>query len=205
VLRHPPAATPAIVAPAAVAVTLVSLAPTAAAATPDPPARPEEPPPAEPETPAGKADPGDAPPEAAPQPQPSAEPPSPPASPDTPQLLTATAPGGCAVPSEVQAALQDATVRAALHRIPSARRSVANAVMLWDGQWIAAGALADAATAAPIRQAIAAAVRRADPGCAAAPIRGPMFFVVPDEAGAMVLVMGAAQWRWSDLADPAES
>lgn len=107
---------------------------------------------------------------------------------------------GCALSDDVLAALQADTARAALTRIPERRRSVAGAVMLWDGGWVKTGALADPAIARPIRAAVEEAVRAADPACAAAAVTGPVLLIVPDAAGSMVLVVGSGAWRWADLA-----
>lgn len=112
---------------------------------------------------------------------------------------------GCALTDAVRAALQAEAPRAALARIPGRRRSVAGAVMLWDGGWIRSGALADARVARPIRTAIGDAVRAAEPACAAAPVSGPVLLIVPDAGGAMVLVLGSGAWRWADLAADREA
>jgi len=110
---------------------------------------------------------------------------------------------GCALSDRVLAALRAASPRAALARIPERRRSVAGAVMLWDGDWIRTGALADARVALPIRTAVAQAVEAAGPACAGAPVAGPVLLIVPDVAGATVLVVGSGTWRWADLATDA--
>jgi len=110
---------------------------------------------------------------------------------------------GCALSDRVLAALRADSPRAALARIPERRRSVAGAVMLWDGDWIRSGALADARIALPIRTAVAQAVEAAGPACAGAPVAGPVLLIVPDVAGATVLVVGSGTWRWADLATDA--
>lgn len=112
---------------------------------------------------------------------------------------------GCVLTDAVHAALQAEGPRAALARIPARRRSVAGAVMLWDGGWVRSGALDDARVARPIRAAIVEAVRAAEPGCAAAPVSGPVLLLVPDAGGATVLVLGSGTWRWADLAADREA
>lgn len=112
---------------------------------------------------------------------------------------------GCALTGAIHAALQAEAPRAALARIPERRRSVAGAVMLWDGGWVRSGALADARVARPIRDAIVEAVRAAEPACAATPVSGPVLLLVPDAGGAMVLVLGSGTWRWADLAADREA
>jgi len=133
-----------------------------------------------------------------------AEAPAPPeaeaAAPAEPQAGGAETAGSCAVSDAVLAALQTEASRRALQRIPRPRRSAANALMLWDGGWIRTGALADASVARPIRSAIVEAVRTAGRSCADAPVTGPVLLIVPEEAGAVVLVVGSGTWRWSDIA-----
>jgi len=155
------------------------------------PAAPEP----EPEPPAA-ATPDAAAPPAAP---PSAEP-APPAPDPAPAAEEAEAVGPCALADGVQAALRADGPRAALQRIPRQDRSAANAVMLWDGQWVRGGPLADAAVARPIRAAIVEAVRAADRACAEASVTGPVLLIVPEGSGAAVLVVGSGVWRWSDVA-----
>ena len=127
----------------------------------------------------------------APEPPPPAAPPDP--SPDT-------TPVDCALADDVRAALEAEGPRAALARIPAHRRSVAGAVMLWDGRWVRDGALAEPTVARPIRRAVADAVRAADPACAAAPVTGPVVLILPEAAGSLVVVVGSGTWRWADLA-----
>jgi hypothetical protein len=100
----------------------------------------------------------------------------------------------------VQAALAEGPARAALARIPRPQRSMANAVMLWDGAWVRSGVLADERVARPIRDAVDAAVRSAAPACAEAPVTGPVLLLLPDAGETLVLVVGSGAWRWRDLA-----
>jgi hypothetical protein len=99
---------------------------------------------------------------------------------------------GCVLSDRVLAALLSEAPRAALARIPDRRRSVAGAVMLWDGGWVRTGALAEARIAQPIRAAVVQAVKAAGPACAAAPVAGPV-----------LLIVGSGTWRWADLATDA--
>lgn len=145
------------------------------------------------------------PPDIAPQYVDTAPPPEPPARPlDDPVALAVStaanqAPaGGCALAGWLQQALQaDPQVQAGLPQIPRASRSLANALMLWDGGWID---LPAGGTGVPaVRAALQAGVRAAPADCLNQPVRGPEFIVLTGADGATVLTIGSGEWRWADL------
>ncbi len=110
--------------------------------------------------------------------------------------LPAPVAGGCDLTDTVQAALRaDPAARAALASLPPRARSVANAVMLWDGRWIGSGD-----EFGPIRTIVLAALRSASADCRAATQAGPRLIVVAGRPD-FVLAVGSGRWRWGDL-DP---
>jgi hypothetical protein len=90
-------------------------------------------------------------------------------------------------------------VRRSLDEMPPAQRSVANAVMLWDGQWsqdsISGGK-------ALLRALLIKAVAGARPECLSNVNHGPVLFYVPDANATVVIAVGSGDWRWGDLILP---
>lgn len=106
----------------------------------------------------------------------------------------------CPIVASLRQALErDAAIGAALMRIPRASRSVANAVMLWDGRWVAPERAGGAATIGAIRDTIAAVLDRAAAKCGKQAILGPVFVPVTNESETLVLAFGSGEWRWEDL------
>ncbi len=108
----------------------------------------------------------------------------------------------CQLTAWLQKALQaDPQVQAALAEIPKPARSVANAIMLWDGGWV--GPRLDAAVGvATIRTAVISGVRSAPAACQAQIVRGPELIILTQGAGSTVLAIGSGEWRWGDLLAP---
>lgn len=107
---------------------------------------------------------------------------------------------GCRLGEALQAMLQDdAEVTAALSRIPREARSVANALMLWDGAWVEKRAFDGSDGLLPVRRAILAGVSTAPISCREQVISGPMFLAVNGQPGTTLLALGSGSWRWSDL------
>ncbi|WP_309643920.1 hypothetical protein [Phenylobacterium sp.] len=105
----------------------------------------------------------------------------------------------CQLTQWIQGALrEDATVRAALSAIPREARSLANAIMLWDGRWVESASMS-ARQSAPIREAIILGVRTAPAACRDETLRGPLLIAVPDRFGTTLLAVGSGVWKWSDL------
>ena len=91
---------------------------------------------------------------------------------------------------------QSPAIQQALSGLPLKSRSVANALMLWDGQW------PDDSTSggqALLRALLIKAVSNARPECQMAMNRGPVLFLVPDRQATVVLAVGSGTWRWRDL------
>lgn len=105
----------------------------------------------------------------------------------------------CQLTQWIQGALQqDAAVRAALSAIPREARSLANAIMLWDGRWVESRGVS-ALQATPIREAIIVGVLTAPAACRDEAMRGPLLIAVPDRFGTTLLAVGSGVWKWSDL------
>lgn len=95
----------------------------------------------------------------------------------------------------------DPEALAGLSRLPRRSRSVANAVMLWDGRWVERPGTAEAL--APVRRALIDTVRSASPTCMQAENRGPVFLVVEGAGEPLLLTVGSGVWRWSSLLEGA--
>lgn len=94
-------------------------------------------------------------------------------------------------------------VQHGLAEMPSAERSVANAVSLWDGRWPQ-----DSTSGGKelLRAVLAKAVGAARPDCLTIANHGPALFFIPDGGTTAVLAVGSGEWRWGDLvASPAVS
>ncbi|MBA3810959.1 MAG: hypothetical protein H0X27_04805 [Caulobacteraceae bacterium] len=106
----------------------------------------------------------------------------------------------CQLAQTLQLALQaDARIQGALALIPRDSRSVANAIMFWDGRWVAVNALGGEAALEPIREAIVQGLATAPPDCRERFNSGPILVTVEGPAGATVLVVGSGPWRVADL------
>lgn len=108
--------------------------------------------------------------------------------------------GGCDLTDTVQTALRESdAARASIAALPRSERSVANAIMLWDGHWVGARSPGDGRIMAGIRDVVRATVRAASPDCRAQLQAGPRLIVLPG-APDVVLALGSGRWRWNDLA-----
>ena len=104
----------------------------------------------------------------------------------------------CDLTQWLQTALQNnPQAQAALAQIPRPARSVANAMMLWNGRWVQTPAAAGGLQA--LRAAVLAGVASAPQACRAEVIRGPVLLTLADPAGSTVLAIGSGEWRWDDL------
>ncbi|CAN5307539.1 hypothetical protein BH11PSE2_BH11PSE2_08720 [soil metagenome] len=107
----------------------------------------------------------------------------------------------CRFTETLQAVLQDdPEFRLAMAKVPRPSRSVANAIMLWNGAWTDPSAPGPDGVGA-MQAAIMEGVRAAPLACQQAPLHGPLFMIMPDEPEATILVLGAADWRWADTLD----
>lgn len=118
-----------------------------------------------------------------------------------PLVPTQGAGADCGLAETIGAALQgDAQVIAALDRVPRRARSVANAVMLWNGDWVSDDAATPGALEA-VRAALSLRIEEAPEGCRAEVLAGPVFIPLRASDGTVVLTIGSGVWRWGQLVD----
>jgi hypothetical protein len=101
-----------------------------------------------------------------------------------------------------------ARVQTALRQDPLVKAAVSGAAgkvsLVWDGDWVRSGR-EDGKGLAAVREAILWAVGFAPKACRGQAVRGLVLLSVDSDAGPVRLVVGAAQWRWSDLLTPRAS
>ncbi len=113
---------------------------------------------------------------------------------------SATEVTGCDLTDIVSADLRgSAAVRTALAEMPSGSRSVANAMMLWNGSWATSSTAAGQAALVVIQKVVAESVRLAPVECRAAVVVGPRLIFVPDGDGTTILALGSGSWSWGQL------
>ena len=107
---------------------------------------------------------------------------------------------GCELAGLLGSAIEnDPVLRAQLARIGPEARSVANAMMFWDGGWVQIEERAPEDAVAILRTAILDGIKSAPPECLGRDVEGPRFIPVREAAGTMILVLGSATWRWEQL------
>lgn len=87
----------------------------------------------------------------------------------------------------------------AVASVPEQSLSVARALLLWDGHWVASD-VADPGSAM-LRTIVLREIAAAKPECLAEVNPGPQFLFVRDGAKTVTIVIGSGQWRWGDLAE----
>ncbi len=109
--------------------------------------------------------------------------------------------GGCSLSVRtVEAIATDPAAMAELAALAPAYRTSADAVLLWNGEWLASGQGSSASPVTPaLRRVIEQIVTEASPECQAAPTTGPQFLAIPEQGRTTILVIGSGTWRWSDL------
>ena len=124
--------------------------------------------------------------------------PTPPAS--LTQVAAEAGGAACELTGALQASLQtDPSVQEALERVPASSRSVANALLLWNGDWMDSGEMGGEAALAPIRDVVVAGVLSEPADCRSRTIQGPRFLSVTTSSGTALLVFGSGVWRWGDI------
>jgi hypothetical protein len=106
----------------------------------------------------------------------------------------------CDIGATLQVTLQSSdTVRASLAAIPAADRSVANAIMVWNNDWLTFDTAPISDSIAAIRDVIAQTIAGAAAECRLQPQIGPQLVLVAGGQGTTVLAFGSGTWRWHDL------
>lgn len=99
----------------------------------------------------------------------------------------------------------DTSLSEHLVALPRDARSVANAVMLWDGGWVPARAPDAESAMAGVRAALRQAAVGLEAACLEEMQTGPNLLTVVIDKGATVLVVGSGAWRWSDVLETPET
>ena len=108
----------------------------------------------------------------------------------------------CQLTEWLQQALQaDPQVQAALRSVPRPARSVANALMIWDGDWVEPRLQAGQSVIA-VRAALVAGIRAAPLACQTQSVRGPELLTLTESSGVTILAVGSGEWRWENLLEP---
>lgn len=111
--------------------------------------------------------------------------------------------GSCDLTQPVQDALrQSADLRRHLPDIPADRRSIANAIAVWNVNWAKPGAAPAQAAFATIRQTIIQTVLAASADCRSQLQAGPRLIYLPGDFGkTTVLALGSGRWTWQQVVD----
>jgi hypothetical protein len=112
--------------------------------------------------------------------------------------------GACDLTGPVQAALQtNEGLMRSLPHIPRDQRSVANAIMVWNAQWVTPDPDLAPAAFEVIRDVVAGTVAAASEECRLQPQGGPRLIMLPGTTETIVLALGSGTWRWQDVLDTA--
>ncbi len=98
-----------------------------------------------------------------------------------------------------RAVQEDPLLGASVDRIAPEARSVANAVMLWDGAWVDVEEASSQAAILTLRSALMERIRTAPPECVMEEVTGPRFITFAGAAETTMLVLGSGTWRWAQL------
>lgn len=111
--------------------------------------------------------------------------------------------GGCALAARAAEAItKDPAAMAELTALPPVYRTLADAVMLWNGEWLASTPGSVVAPTTELRRVVGQVVADASPECREQPTDGPQFLAIPDDSRTTTLVIGSGTWRWADLVTP---
>ena len=116
--------------------------------------------------------------------------------------------GGCDLTAPVQAALQSSVaVQQQLPTIPAERRSVANAIAIWNQNWVEPDDQLKPEIIDAIRGAVATTIDAASEACRLQPQGGPRLIYPPNSpkssARTTILALGSGTWTWQQVADTA--
>ncbi len=121
---------------------------------------------------------------------------------------------GCAMGAKVMAAItSDPLAMQALADLPAEARSDADAVMLWNGDWLGAGDRASDIAFAPffpapagpvevLKSVVVKAVEESSPECQMATAAGPQLIAIAEADRTTMLVIGSGIWTWASLLEP---
>lgn len=113
--------------------------------------------------------------------------------------------GGCDLTAPVEAALQaDTNVAETLPLIARDRRSVANALAVWNQLWITADAKFPEPALEAIRETVRLTVVAASDACRSQTQSGPRLIYFIGQDRTTVLALGSGEWTWQQVADSAD-
>ena len=124
---------------------------------------------------------------------------------------------GCAMGAKVMAAItSDPLAMQALADLPAEARSDADAVMLWNGDWLGAGDRASAGAFAPffpaptgpvevLKAVVVKTVTASSTECQMATLTGPQLIPISEQDRTTMLVIGSGVWAWASLLAPPPS
>ncbi len=105
----------------------------------------------------------------------------------------------CNLAQDLAADLQTNTfAQVAVGSVPEQSLSVAGALLLWDGHWVAADGTDPGS--AMLRTIILREIAAAKPECTAEVNPGPQFLYIKQGEKTVTIVIGSGEWRWGDLA-----
>ena len=124
---------------------------------------------------------------------------------DNLQSDSAAAPsGGCVALEQVKAAIMgDPAALSSVIQAPPETRSIAEAIVIWNQNWVAAASSGDAPLG-PARTAVERSLAAMPDDCLDEEIAGPRLVPFAAGPGTIFLVFGSASWSWRDVASPTE-
>lgn len=111
---------------------------------------------------------------------------------------------GCALARDAGDAIQQSVAAMAeLDALPPTIRTSADAVMLWNGEWLDQGAMPQMGDSGSLRRVVEQVVADAPVECRDAEAIGPVFIPIPERDHTVMIVIGSGTWRWASLLAPA--
>ncbi|OBX19818.1 hypothetical protein A9995_04470 [Erythrobacter sp. QSSC1-22B] len=118
------------------------------------------------------------------------------------QVASEASGGGCDLTDPIQRALQtDVRVNLELPSVAPDRRSVANALALWNGVWIEPDRQFPEPALASIKDTVRLTVAAASDACRLQVQRGPRLIYLPIRNRTTVLALGSGEWTWQQVVD----
>lgn len=118
------------------------------------------------------------------------------------QVASEASGGGCNLTGTVQLALRaDEQVTLDLPTIPTDRRSVANALALWNVAWVEPDGQLPEAALVSIVNTVQRTVAAASDTCRLQVQRGPRLIYLPGVGKTTVLALGSGEWTWQQVAE----
>ncbi|MEO6151580.1 MAG: hypothetical protein ABIT09_03010 [Croceibacterium sp.] len=113
--------------------------------------------------------------------------------------------GACDLTYPVQVALQTSpAVQEQLPTIPDSRRSVANALAMWNQTWVEPDLQLKPQALDIIRTTVATTIEAASAACRAQLQGGPRLIFLTSDTATTVLALGSGEWTWQQVADSAQ-